>query len=335
MIYIAICTALVSTLLTGVALRFAVTRGLLDIPNERSSHSVPVPRTGGVAIVIATLGGIAAMVTLHPADSSALLALGGGGLLVAAVGLADDRGHVPAGIRLIAHFAAAAWALYWLGGLPPLQFGDRLVNLGWTGHVLALLGIVWSINLFNFMDGIDGIAAAQSVTVALGAAMLFLSAGASGGMTGAALVLGCAGLGYLPWNWSPAKIFMGDAGSGFIGFAVSVLAISGDADMPQALFIWWILCGVFFVDATVTLLRRLVRGERPHVAHRSHAYQHLARRFGHARVSLGVVAINVGWLLPIALLALRRPASAWWLVVAALVPLSLIAIRWGAGRREL
>lgn len=333
LLWIAIGAAVLSAVLTVVARRFALKRGMLDVPNERSSHAVPVPRTGGVAIVIATLSGAALLAWLFPADRHALLAFAGGSVLIAGVGIADDRGHVPAGIRLVAHFAAASWALYWLGGLPVLQVGDRLVDLGWTGDLLAALGIVWSINLFNFMDGIDGIAACQAASVTLGGATVMLGAGTLNGPLGLAIVLGAASLGYLPWNWSPARIFMGDVGSGFIGFGIAILALSSGP--PHGLFVWWILCAVFFVDATVTLLRRLMRGERPHQAHRTHAYQHLSRRFGHARVSLGVLAVNLLVLLPLAYMAQRFPAMAWWLVAATMLPVAILALACGSGRREV
>jgi Fuc2NAc and GlcNAc transferase len=148
-------------------------------------------------------------------------------------------------------------------------------------------------------------------------------------------VLCTAALGFLPWNWSPAKIFMGDVGSGFLGFAISALAVQASVDRPEGLFSWWILCGVFFADATVTLFRRLARGERPHVAHRSHSYQHLARRVGHARVTLGVIALNLALLLPLGVLAAFRPDLAGWLVLAALAPLFIAAVFLGSGRREL
>src|SRR5262249_28124757 len=131
------------------------------------------------------------------------------------------------------------------------------------------------------------------------------------------------------------KIFMGDVGSGYLGYVIAVLALAAARDTPSALWLWLILGGVFFVDATLTLLRRLVRGERVHEAHRSHAYQWLARRWGsHLPVTVAVTVINLGWLLPGALLAALYPSRSLWIVLGAYTPLAVAAITIGSGRRE-
>jgi Fuc2NAc and GlcNAc transferase len=327
-------TFLLSLGVTAAARRFALRRGFIDVPNERSSHSMPTPRSGGMGIVASFLSALATLTAISWVDVRLFAALSGGGLLVAAIGLADDRRHIPAALRLAAHFAAASWALYWLGGMQMLQFGDYLVNLGAAGNLVAAIAIVWSLNLFNFMDGIDGIAASEGASVSWAAALLV---GAAGGLTstgGVAWVLGAAALGFLCWNWPPAKIFMGDIGSGFLGFVIAVLAIAESIVRPQMLLPWVILFGAFIVDATVTLLRRVIRGRAPHVAHRSHAYQRLARAVGHRRVTLGFIAINLLWLLPIAWCAMRRPALALWLAALALVPLLIVALSAGAGKEH-
>ena len=183
-----------------------------------------------------------------------------------------------------------------LGGLPPLAIGHSVVNLGWAGHGLALLGIVWTLNLFNFMDGIDGIAASEAVFISCSGALLSFIHGQSGQILVLGLTFGSAALGFLLWNWPPATIFMGDVGSGYLGYVISVMALVAARDNPAAVLIWLILGGVFFVDATVTLLRRAIRRERLHQAHRCHAYQRLARQWGsHRRVTITVMLLNLGW----------------------------------------
>jgi len=329
---------LTSAMLTGVARRLALSRGVLDVPNDRSSHEVPTPRGGGVAIVLTTTAAWLALVLLGKLRTDLFIALSGGGIAVAIVGLLDDRHRVSAGARLAVHLGAAIWALAWLGGLPPMQFGDRLVSLGWAGYALGVVGIVWVLNLFNFMDGIDGIAASEAVFISWSGVPLALIAGLAGndsGVSAAAIVLGAACFGFLLWNWPPAKIFMGDVGSGYLGYVIAVLALATTRESPVALLVWLILGGVFFVDATVTFVRRLARHERVYEAHRSHAYQWLARRWqSHRRVTILVVFVNVIWLLPCAYLAAVYPAFAVWIAVGGLAPVAVLAIAAGSGRTE-
>jgi Fuc2NAc and GlcNAc transferase len=242
---------------------------------------------------------------------------------------------VPPALRLAVHLCAAAWALWCLGGLAPLRVGGALLSLGWPGELLALCALVWVLNLFNFMDGIDGIAASEAIFVALGGALLTAAAAPAAGIGALAWLLAAACAGFLWWNWPPARIFLGDVGSGYLGYVIGVLALAAARTDPTAVWIWLILGGAFFVDATATLLRRALRGERPHQAHRSHAYQWLARRWAsHRRVTLTIAAVNLAWLLPCALLAARHPARAAWLVLIALAPLAVLAYAAGAGARE-
>jgi glycosyltransferase WbpL len=324
-----------SALLTGLVLKLASSRGVLDVPNARSSHSVPTPRGGGVAIVLATTAALIVLALRGSLQFNLLFALAGGGVAVAAVGFADDRRPLSTGARLAVHFAAAIWAVAWLGGMPSVRIADHIVTFGWGGYLLGTIGIVWTLNLFNFMDGIDGIAASEAVFIACAGALLALVGGNSAAVPATGLVFGAACVGFLVWNWPPARIFMGDVGSGYLGYVIAVLALAATRDDPVALWVWLILGGGFFVDATVTLVRRLVRGDRVHKAHRSHAYQWLARRWGsHRRVTVAVMMLNLIWLLPCAFLATLHPDHAVAIAVVALVPLVALAIAAGAGRRE-
>jgi len=152
----------------------------------------------------------------------------------------------------------------------------------------------------------------------------------------AMLVLAAATLGFLIWNWPPARIFMGDVGSGFLGFTVAVLGLAASRHSAMPIEMWAILSGVFFVDATVTLLRRIVRGDRWFEAHRLHAYQILASRWkAHLPVTVLVIAINVFWLFPWAWIAAIYPARAMLCVAAAMVPLIVTALLVGAGRKRI
>jgi Fuc2NAc and GlcNAc transferase len=325
---------IVTALLTGLILRLALARGLLAIPNERSSHVVPTPTGGGLAIVFTTTAALCVLALLDTLTAKQLIAFAGGGAAVAAIGFLDDRRSVSPRVRITVHFAAAMWALYWLGGLPPVSIGGRLLELGIGGYVLGTLGIVWSLNLFNFMDGIDGIAGSEAAFVGFAGALVTVVTGGSPVAAAIALVIGCACAGFLSWNWPPAKIFMGDVGSSYLGYTISLVVVVAARDKPVAWLAWLTLGIVFFVDATLTLARRWLRRERLHEAHRSHAYQWLARRWGHRSVTVGVLLVNLLWLLPCAWLAAVNPERAEWITLAALAPVVLAAICAGVGRPE-
>jgi len=319
---------------TELVRRWALRRQLLDHPNARSSHTRPTPRGGGIAIVVTFVAGATlwAWLSADPAAARLWMAVVPPGLAVAAIGLRDDLQPVPAGLRLLVHAGAAAWLVWRLGGLPPVAVGGSAASWGLTGDLLAVVAVVWILNLYNFMDGIDGIAGVQAVFVAMAAAWL---GGATGPASVPLLLLAGASAGFLLLNWPPARIFMGDAGSGFLGFALAALLLAQHAHTPSSIWVPVILLAVFLADATVTLARRLLRGESPQAAHREHAYQRLSRRFGaHRPVTLGVCAVNLGWLLPIALLATRQPEWALPLALAAVAPLLAGVVVLGAGRPE-
>lgn len=301
-----------SWLLTGQIRRFALANAILDMPNARSSHAIPTPRGGGVAIVLLVLGGTLLASAVGVLDGDVAAAFIGGGGLVALIGWLDDRRGVHAAVRAVVHCAAAGWAVYLVGGLPSYFTGTGAVHLGPVGGLLAVLGIVWATNLYNFMDGIDGIAGGQAMCAGvIGGALLLLSG--SAGLAAVAFLVAAASAGFLVWNWAPAKIFMGDVGSGFLGFSFGTLAVASENDGGVPLLVWVLLLGVFVVDATVTLLRRTLAGEVPYAAHRDHAYQRAVRSgMSHARVSGWVVVFNLGlgvvsvfgWLRPALLLPL-------------------------------
>lgn len=325
-----LAVAALAAVLTGLMRRYALSRQLIDQPNERSSHSVPIPRGGGVAIVVAFIGGLIASGNgMSAATSVALLAAGIG---VAVVGFVDDHAHVAARWRLLAHFSCAAWILYWIG-VPRFEWMGSTVDLGALGAILAALYLVWLLNLYNFMDGIDGIAGVEALIVGVGGTAIYVMAEMQTvGEVGLPALLAAAALGFLPWNFPQARIFMGDAGSGFLGLMFGALSLQATLTSPVLLWCWLVLLGVFVVDATVTLVRRLLRGEPVYEAHRSHAYQHASREFGaHRPVTLAVAAINVLWLMPWALAIAAGQVDGVIGLVAAYIPLMALALRFDAG----
>ena len=278
-------------------------RDILDRPNERSSHDTPTPRGGGIGLMAALLPAwvagafLFAPGTLTTADW--LLPLAAAAL--AGVSLIDDLRDLGALPRLAAQFAAAIAGVLFLPGLvfqglfPP-----------WLDATLAVIGWVWFVNLFNFMDGIDGISGVESIAIALGIALIgVLLSGVPGGMTAQALAVAAATVGFLIWNWHPAKIFLGDIGSVGLGYLLAwlLLALAAMGEWEAAL----ILPLYYLADATITLLRRLARREKVWQAHREHYYQQAVQSGrSHARVSIVVAATNVA-LLALALAAAATP----------------------------
>jgi Fuc2NAc and GlcNAc transferase len=333
--WIAFLTGLAAALGTGWLRRHALRANWLDVPNARSAHAIPTPRGGGLAIVLSASVGISILATLGMIDGAVWLALVPGGLAVATVGFVDDRRSLAPSVRLTVHVAAACFAVAVLGGVPPLQFGTTVADLGWTGNVLGVLAIGWTLNLFNFMDGIDGIAASEAIFIAAGAVLIAVVLGRAGGAHAAALVFAGACAGFLAWNWPPARIFMGDVASGYVGYTVAVLALAAGRGQSSEPFLWLTLGAAFFADATTTLVRRVLRGERVHEAHRMHAYQHLARRWrSHGKVSAGLAVANLAWSAPLAAAAALRPERAAGCAVLALAGWLVVAVVAGAGRRE-
>ena len=278
--------------ITALVRRHAVDNAILDIPNQRSSHSTPTPRGGGLAIVVVTLGGILVAFFAGMITGRVALAVGVGGTAVALVGWADDKSSISAGARLLVQLAAAAWAVFWMGGMPSLHFPGGDVYLGAAGSVFAVLGITWVTNLFNFMDGIDGLAAAEAVSVGV-AGVVLMNVLNQPEMAIIPLLLVATSAGFLVWNWAPAKIFMGDVGSNFLGFSFAAFALVSENTGSLPVLGWLGLALLFIVDATMTLARRLVRGEKVYTAHRQHAYQRaVASGHSHATVTLAAIGLN-------------------------------------------
>jgi len=290
-----------SLVLTMLLRRYASSRSLMDIPNARSSHSVPTPRGGGVAIVISfacalPVAWIFGLISFEP-----VVALLASGLLVAVIGFADDHGHIAARWRLLGHFIAAGCGVYFLQGLPPFILFGTILDLGWLGSLLAVIYAVWMLNLYNFMDGIDGLASVEAICACVGASLIYWCT-ENYSLIWTPLILASAVFGFLCWNFPPARIFMGDAGSGFLGVALAMISLYSAWASSDLFFVWVIMLGVFIVDATFTLFRRLMRGDTIYQAHRSHAYQIASRILSsHKAVTLGIAAINIFWLFPVAL----------------------------------
>lgn len=324
---------LASWFMTRVLVHVAPRIGLIDRPNQRSSHSTPTPRAGGIAIVLAIVAAMAWWVPLSQHEKLALLPPA---LLIAGVGLIDDFRSVSPWLRLLVHVAAVAWAMYWLGGVPPTGVA-WLDAMGWVRHLIVALGLVWFLNAFNFMDGIDGIAAGEALFVAVALAGLALLTSSDPAVPAFAAVIAGASLGFLMLNWSPARIFMGDVGSGTLGFLVGALGLLAWQRGVASPWVTAMLLSAFLGDATVTLVRRILRGDQWYSAHRTHAYQHLARRLrSHSLATLSFIGFNGLLIAPVAWMSHRGSlplgAAMTWALLFGATCIAVFGL--GAGRRE-
>ena len=283
---------LVAAGLTPLFARWARNHNLLDVPNARSSHLVATPRTGGVAFVLGLVGGLAAFQMSGGGLTTTALLVVAAASGLALLGLADDLRPLPASARLAVQVAISTTLVLTVGAAPfPPLLG------GWLGIVLTVFWLIAVTNAYNFMDGIDGMAAGQALVAGLGWAALGTALGSRETILLGVLVA-AAPAGFLLHNWPPARIFMGDAGSGFLGFFFGALPLIPEHRGPHVMIWAALLMWPFLFDTTFTLLRRLRRGENIVSAHRSHLYQRLiVSGLPQGRVSLlysGLAAIGVG-----------------------------------------
>lgn len=301
---------------TGIVRSYSLKYSIVDRPNERSSHTTPTPRGGGLAIAICTLIGILCLTySGHLSDSIGIALLGGGGL-VSLIGWVDDHIDIPAMWRGLSYFIAALWGCYYLGA-------GNLFGLDMSSSVPVIvivysiftLGITWLVNLYNFMDGSDGLAATQAICTSLAGAYIFITGNEFGlGIVCLLIASSCAG--FLFWNWAPAKIFMGDVSSCLLGFVFGVLMIAGIVTGTTTLFVWFILLSLFIWDSTFTLIKRIISGEKWYMAHRTHAYQKLLQNgMSHSSLALYTLAINICILWPLSFCAYHWPDLAIYLFV--------------------
>ena len=292
---------LFSFLLTYISKKLLERKKVIAVPNNRSSHSDPIPQGGGVSIALCSLLYliVAYFLNLFPLDILIFLAVPS--FIIGLTGFMDDLGHINPFIRLPIHFSAACLALYLLGGLPPILIFGALIDLGFIGDILGVIYIVWLINLYNFMDGIDGLASLEAIFI-----LSFMSFFSYHILVDLDLYVLFGFIcftvfGFLFWNFPRAHILLGDVGSTFLGITIALLSLIIVKENPQLFWSWLILMGVFIVDSTYTLIQRILKGDTFYEAHSFHAYQKIARAIkSHVKTSLLILAVNIFWLAPIA-----------------------------------
>lgn len=330
------CVAAAAGFLTGALRRYALRAQMIDVPGARSSHVEPTPRGGGLSICLCVLLAAVVLAALGVLDVRLAAAVLAGGGIVTATGWFEDRRGLPAHWRGLLYLAAAGIAVAVLGGAGSGSGMEPFWSV--AVNAAAVLGVAWMTNLYNFMDGTDGFAGAECLSVGAWAAVLLLAAG-DAGPAWLSAVAAAAAAGFLLWNWSPARIFMGDAGSCFTGFLFGVLAVATAGGGSLSLPAWLILLAFFIGDATLTLLRRALSGEKWYRPHRTHAYQLLVRNvMSHAQLARALLLLNCLVLGPLAAWTVARPDLAPAILVAVAIGVLLawcfVQWRWLTSARD-
>jgi UDP-N-acetylmuramyl pentapeptide phosphotransferase/UDP-N-acetylglucosamine-1-phosphate transferase len=283
MIYIILFV--LSFFLTYLIKNYAIKKSLIATINERSSHSVPTPHGGGIAISFTWFLGLVYLYSTKQIDYSLFYALMAG-IVISIISFFDDIYELSPKLRLIVQSLVAIIGIVAIGGLNQIDLGFYIIENQIVTNIFAFFMIVWFINLYNFLDGINGYAGSEAVFLALAGFVLF------GGSHFA--VLAVAVLGFLFWNYNKAKIFMGDVGSTLLGYNIAIFTLYYANQESSNLWIWIILFGVFWFDATLTLLRRKRNGEQLSQAHKKHAYQRLTQSgWSHYKVTNYSIVLNL------------------------------------------
>lgn len=312
-----------------VYLRIASKHGPYAIPNYRSLHRKVTPKGGGIIVAISALSGFAALYGREGLSVKYVMVLFFGGILVALAGFADDRFDIPARYRLAVQLAAALWICFWFRGLPPLDLGVARVNLGMVGHVILIVSLLWFYNLYNFIDGIDGMASSATIFTSLTMGFVMLSQ-KQHTLALILWLLAAANIGFIVFNWPPAKMFLGDSGTSFVSYIFSAVLLVSLWNNAVSIWVWLIVFGCYLADTTTTTVTRALTVSQWYLPHRSHAYQNLARIWNnHLKVLLVVLSIDICWLLPLTLVALKYSDYAVIATLIAYVPLVMFSVKYG------
>ena len=302
---------------------------IVAIPNERSLHNKVTPRGGGIIIAIVFLAFLLVFYITRQIMVAEFLVLFGGGLIMAVTGFLDDILELKASIRFIIQFFAVGWGLYWIGGIPSTVFFERLPVLYAIANAVAVVALVWFINSFNFIDGIDGLATSGATFFSLSIGGYFLWQGIEpyGSLL---IVLAACSLAFLCFNWPPAKIFLGDAGSNFFGYLFGAMVLITVKNGNLSIWTWLIILAYLITDTTTTTFLRLCLVKGWYHTHRSHAYQNLARVLdNHKFVTCLITGINVFYLLPLAYLSIQYQQYAWLAFAASVIPILGFVLKYG------
>jgi Fuc2NAc and GlcNAc transferase len=334
-VFLFISSIVLGWILTRLTIVLALHWGIKDVPNHRSLHAIPTPRGGGLSIVFTSLAAALALSLINTEFLDLLWPLILGGIIVGVTGFIDDRKGLSPKLRLFLQVTAVSILIFSKFEFLNQELFPGFPESSWFNAIVLVLFMIWMTNLFNFMDGIDGLAGGQAVSFGLISSVVLIGVSAAPLVSILGLVLSGSALGFLILNWSPAKVFMGDVGSGFIGFWIAGLSLIGFTDFGLSLNLFLIPMAVFIVDATYTLIKRTIRGARITEGHREHAYQILVRQgLEHATVTRAVLLFNFLILGPLTYYIVAQDLRSFFVILVLFGLMSLVPTYLGAGKKE-
>jgi Fuc2NAc and GlcNAc transferase len=307
--------------------KIATNNNIIAIKNHRTLHSLPTPKGGGIVFSLLFLLSFILIWWNWQLPMELFLIVGVGGMVASIFGFVDDIKNIRARVKLIVQIFLAAWVVYWL------EYGG-LLQLDWMPAFLAipflLFFMVWIINAYNFIDGIDGLAASGAIFISLTLTVLLIITNGPIEIMAIFILIVAVVSGFLLFNWPPATIFMGDAGSVFLGYIFGSMLLFTILTSNISIWSWLTVLGYFFADTTLTQIMRIVLVKKWYLSHRSHAYQNLARMTGsHLKVTRGVFLYNLIWVLPLTLLTAFRPEMGLVAATLAIMPALVLVFKYG------
>jgi len=316
-----------SVVFTHIYKKIAIDYKILAIKNHRTLHSLPTPRGGGFIFSILSISAFGLISWHQHLTEGLLLALLVGGLIATLTGFIDDLKDLSTKVKLNIQLILAFWLLY-------CQYYDESMLFDllpvYIIVPIALFFMVWMMNAFNFMDGIDGMLASGTIFGSLVLALvMFLTQGPIE-IIAIFILIAATVAGFILFNWPPATIFMGDAGSLFLGYIFCVLLFFTSMNNIISIWTWFTVFGIFFTDTAVTQVMRILLVKRWYMAHRSHAYQNIARiTESHLKVTGGVLLFNLLWVLPLAVWSALQPEMGMIALILSISPALVVAYKYG------
>jgi len=332
LINILFCTSFIVTVFITFTFRsFAKKLGLVAPPNNRSSHKHPIPSGGGIIITLSYVLCLFCILLFDEyINHEILLSIIIGAIFATIFGFVDDLVDIRTESKLVFQIFLGGWILYLFAKGLQVKLGILDGYSFWLFVVVCLFFLVWFLNAFNFMDGIDGMLASGSLLIALSSGLIILTLKGANENTFLLFLLIPICFGFLLFNFPPASIFMGDSGSLFLGYLIACLVLKTIVDNDMDFWTWLILLGHFLTETTLTSVMRIKLTKKWFAPHRSHAYQNLARLFNsHKKVTLYSIFFHLIWLLPIAFISAFKPEFGFLLYLLAIFPVIILTIKYG------